>query len=73
MPVIVSPALPLPAPEKGSPEWITRYVRHGMADVLEWVGEEVGRGPDDTTDVLVMAGQLVMSQAAYDRIRTVSA
>lgn len=27
-----------------------RMVRHGLADILEWLGEEVGPGPDDPLD-----------------------
>lgn len=50
MPVLVSPALPL-RPSPG--EWARRFVRHGMADVLEWLGEEVGPEPDALTHVMV--------------------
>jgi hypothetical protein len=44
--IIVSPALPAD-PTPG--EWARRYVRHGMADVLEWLGEKVGPEPDQPT------------------------
>jgi hypothetical protein len=27
-------------------EWAKRAVRHGMADVLAWLGDEVGPEPD---------------------------
>jgi len=28
-------------------EWARRFIRHGMADVLDWLGEDVGPAPDD--------------------------
>lgn len=48
-PVVVSPALPLrPSPgEQGR-----RIVRHGMADVLAWLGEDVGPKPEALTHVM---------------------
>lgn len=49
-PVLVSPALPL-VPSPG--EWARRFVRHGMADVLAWLGEDVGPEPDALTHVML--------------------
>lgn len=52
MTVLVSPTLPL-APSTG--EWARRLVRHGMAEVLEWLGEDVGPEPDALTHVVLGA------------------
>jgi hypothetical protein len=48
--VIVSPLLPIP-PSDG--ERARRIVRHGMADVLAWLDEEVGPGVDEQTHVIL--------------------
>lgn len=38
-------------------EWAKRAVRHGLADVLAWLGQDVGRDPDDAwTDELWKLG-----------------
>lgn len=53
--VVVSPL----ATRKPTPgEWARRFVRHGMADVLDWLGEDVGPHPDDR-----VPGALVNNQA----------
>lgn len=49
-PVIVSSALPI-APSPG--EQARRIVRHGLADVLAWLGEDVGPEPDALTHVVL--------------------
>lgn len=64
-PVVVSPQLPYP-PSIG--EWARRIVRHGLADVLEWLGEEVGPAPDDQTHMLWVDGRVLVSQETYDRL-----
>lgn len=47
---MVSDRLPLPV----SPgEEARRIVRHGMAEILEWLGEEVGPRPDDEVHVIL--------------------
>jgi hypothetical protein len=33
----------------GPGEQARRLVRHGMADVLAWLGDEVGPGPEEAT------------------------
>lgn len=50
MTVMVSDQLPLPV----SPgEEARRIVRHGMAEILEWLGEEVGPRPGDRVHVVL--------------------
>jgi len=39
LPMVISAALPIPPTDTDN---IIRTVRHGLADVLEWLGEEVG-------------------------------
>lgn len=46
MDVVVSKALPL---HPGPGEVARRIVRHGLAHVLEWLGEQVGPRPEDLT------------------------
>lgn len=56
--VIVNHHLPF-HPTPG--EQARRIVRHGMADVLAWLGEEVGPAPHEATHVLRLPGALVVS------------
>ena len=72
-PVMVSPTLPI-IPSTG--EWAKRLVRHGLADVLEWLGEKPGPEPDDATHAiyssdLAYPGHQVafVSQELYDRLK----
>lgn len=67
--VVVSQALPYP-PSIG--EWARRIVRHGLADVLAWLGEEVGPAPDEQTHAFLADGQLVCSQWMYDQLSSVA-
>lgn len=50
MAVMVSPLLPLPVSPR---EEARRIVRHGYAEVLEWLGEEVGPKPGDQVHVVL--------------------
>lgn len=52
IPIVVSDALPMD-PSPG--EWGRRYVRHGMRDILDWLGEDVGPEPDEQTHALVIS------------------
>lgn len=65
MQVVVTPVLPKPPSHR---EWATRLVRHGMADVLEWLGEDVGPAPDAQTHVLFTQGWLFASAEAYQEL-----
>lgn len=65
MPVIVSPALPIVPSDA---ENIVRMVRHGLADVLAWLGEDVGPKPGDCTRVVGAGGALLMSQEMHDKL-----
>lgn len=67
--VVVSPILPiLPSLE----EDIVRMVRHGLADVLEWLGEEVGPKPGEATHVIFasdgLGSLLLVSREVYARL-----
>jgi hypothetical protein len=57
--VYVSRSLPTPPPSPG--EDARRIVRHGMADVLKWLGEDVGPKPGEVTHAVVTEGMLVCS------------
>ena len=68
--LLVSDQLPI-HPSPG--EQARRLVRRGMADVLEWLGEDVGPGPHDATHAIVMAdpegpATLMVSAEAMRRI-----
>lgn len=73
VPVLVSPALPvIPSPGEDA----RRIVRHGMADVLAWLGEDVGPKPGAAAHVVMgldggLTGSLVamVSREMYDRLR----
>lgn len=67
--VIVSDLLPM-GPNWG--EQAERIVRHGLADVLAWLGEDVGPEPDlNPIEVLqsVDNWQIVVSQRVYALLR----
>lgn len=70
IPVVVSDHLPL-TPSDG--EVARRIVRHGLARVLEQLGEGVGPRPEDQTEVLLIDGSMFMSEDAHDRVRAVVA
>lgn len=50
VPVLVSSLLPYP-PTPG--EEARRIVRHGLADVLKWLGEDPGPKPDALTHAIM--------------------
>ena len=60
MNVIESPELPL-HPSDGT--IAKRIVRHGLADVLEWLGEEVGPKPEDLTHAFIIGNNIYASVA----------
>jgi hypothetical protein len=46
-----------------------RIVRHGLADVLAWLGQDVGPRPDEPVPaVYVMGGHLVMHPEVRHRV-----
>lgn len=65
MNVISSPFLPLPPTPA---EDVVRIVRHGLSDVLEWLGEPVGPKPGEATHALIAGEALMVSQEVYDRL-----
>lgn len=72
IPIVVSDVLPMD-PSPG--EWARRFVRHGMRDIVEWLGEEVGPEPDAQTHVLMATDgaqggeMLYASREAVDKMR----
>ena len=63
--IIDSPALPMaPTPEQD----VIRIVRHGLADVLEWLGEDVGPKPGEKTHSIVSGSNVYVSKALFDRL-----
>lgn len=63
--VIVSPMLPI-VPSLATD--VVRMVRHGLADVLEWLGEDVGPKPGEEVHAIAMDGKVLVSQAGYDHM-----
>ena len=60
--IIVSPYLPLTPSDTDN---AVRIVRHGMKDVLEWLGEKVGPKPYEEFDFLVSRDTIFVSEKAY--------
>lgn len=69
LPVVISPQLPI-APTDG--EIIVRVVRHGLADVLAWLGEDVGPLPDAKTHAIQTPTALYVSRECHDELKKVS-
>ena len=65
LPVVVSPALPIVPTDS---ENIVRLVRHGLTDVLAWLGEDVGPKPGDCTHAIKVVGTLFVSQEMHDKM-----
>lgn len=51
---------------------VIRTVRHGLADVLEWLGEEVGPKPGEQIHVIHAGTQLLVSQEFLDKARALA-
>lgn len=45
-------------------QYVVRIVRHGMSDVLNWLGEEVGPEPDDKTHFVLAGCTMFVSASA---------
>ena len=67
--VITSDVLPFP-PSPGAVG--KRIVRHGLADVLAWLGEDVGPRPDEQTHAFIIGGNMHASAALVGRLRELS-
>lgn len=66
--VIVSPLLPTDVPSPG--EDARRMVRHGMKDVLTWLGEDVGPRPGERTHALMVGDHTMLaSHEVYRGLR----
>lgn len=68
--VIVHPWLP---EEPTLQQDIVRMVRHGLADILEALGEDVGPAPGEPIHAYIHAGALFVSRELYDQIRAEAA
>jgi hypothetical protein len=56
--VVVSDSLPIsPSLE----QFVVRSVRHGLADVLIGLGEDVGPAPEDHTHAIMCGGKMLVS------------
>ena len=65
--IIVTASLPI-APTDG--EDIVRMVRHGLADVLDWLGEDVGPKPGDQTHAVRISNRVTfVSQELFDKLK----
>lgn len=56
-------------------EWARRYVRHGMAEILEWLDEPVGPKPDEPVPaafILPSINGLIAHPAIVQQIRNAS-
>jgi hypothetical protein len=65
--VVETPWLPSPPSDR---ELARRIVRHGLADVLTWLGEDVGPKPTDQTHVIRTPDALFVSSQVYEQLRT---
>lgn len=61
IPVVASDQLPIP-PTDG--EVARRIVRHGLARVLEQLGEKVGPKPEAQTHAMILSGTMFVSITA---------
>lgn len=64
--VVISQALPV---ESSPKEWARRYVRHGMADILDWLGQPVGPSPDARIESVSDGVRIYVSREAYHRLK----
>lgn len=68
--IVVTPVLPI-KPSPGTDA--RRIVRHGLADVLAWLGEDVGPRPGAQTHAVAMPGGLLaVSPALGLRLRSIA-
>lgn len=65
--VVETPFLPSPPSVR---EWARRLVRHGLADVLAWLGEDVGPKPEDQTHVIRTPDALFISPQVHETLRS---
>jgi hypothetical protein len=69
LPVIVNVLLPI---EPSDAENTVRSVRHGLADVLEWLGEDVGPKPGDPCHAISAPNAIYVSQECFDELKKVA-
>lgn len=63
--IVISNVLPIiPSPGEDA----RRIVRHGLADVLDWLGEDVGPSPGMPTHALMVGDTLHVSPDLYERL-----
>lgn len=68
VPIVVSDHLPLAPPPPGVDA--RRIVRHGMADVLAWLGEPVGPRPGERVHAVLTGGRLHVSTEFLGELRS---
>lgn len=66
--VDIYPSARLPRPPSPGTE-ARRIVRHGLADVLEWLGEDVGPAPDAPVNAMKVGGMVLVSIELFETIR----
>lgn len=64
--IVESSLLPVPL-EPG--DHARRIVRHGMAEILAWLGEDVGPSPDEQTHCYVVDRTILVSSHLMERLR----
>jgi hypothetical protein len=69
LPVIVNTVLPI---EPTAAENTVRAVRHGLADVLAWLGEDVGPKPGAATHAVQTPTAIFVSREGYDELKKVA-
>lgn len=65
-PIYVTPALPRYPSEL---EDVRRRVRHGLADVIAWCGDDVGPKPGEPIHAVAHPDAVFVSQELFDRLR----
>jgi hypothetical protein len=66
LPVRISPQLPIAPSDEDN---IVRSVRHGLADVLAWLGEDVGPKPGAACHAISTPSALYVSQECFDELK----
>lgn len=66
LPVTISQHLPINPSDEDN---IVRSVRHGLADVLAWLGEDVGPKPGDSCHAIRTPDRIHVSKAFFDEMK----
>lgn len=63
--LVVSPALPI---RPTLAEDAVRMVRHGLSDVLNWLGEDVGPKPGAATHIITAGSTVFVSKELHEQL-----